>query len=378
MRIPLGLRAAAGAGEESGSIQTIIWQNNYINTGSISNEFFTATEATTSAATSANTGALPTVTTDGWYIEWEQVEGWSAYVNFVGVANTTSNINWASSTANYTSWYWSGSKIFGVGDGGTAPGRLSAGTHRLAVRSESGSPKIYFMRDAYGAQTVTGPHDCPTGTLYFITHSQGGYKIGDVTIVGDSAGSGDVYAGGGGCFPVAPYYFATIDAVEGSATGTGTYSGSTGNTSQSTYRHAGFTGSAVFEWTTTAAWTSSDGFFGIMDLAHWNGDPDYNGSTGERIMPYMGQTFSYGSGTGTTLITTGVTTAPGVGATVGIVWNESNGRLAAYYNGVLAYVFQNTGLIGQTKYPAVSEWTADCGTTMRTTVSSYASSYTLP
>lgn len=200
MRIPLGLRAAAGAGGGSGSIQTIVWQYNYIDTGSISNEFFTATEDATAGSTSANTGALPTVTTDGWYIEWEQVEGYQPYINFVGVANTTSNINWGTSTANYTSWYWSGSGIYGVGSGGAAPGTLSPGTHRLAVRLESGSPKIYFMKDAYGAQTVTGPHDCPTGTLYFITHSQSSFKIGDVTIVGDSPGSGDVYAGGGGCF----------------------------------------------------------------------------------------------------------------------------------------------------------------------------------
>jgi hypothetical protein len=177
---------------------------------------------------------------------------------------------------------------------------------------------------------------------------------------------------------VVPYYFATIDAVNKSATGTGTYSGDTGATSQATYRHAGFTGSAIFEWTTTVGWTASSGMFGILDLAHWNATPNYTSSTGERIMPYIGSNQSFGSPTGTTRLTSGTITAPGVGATVGVIWNESNGRLAAYYDGVLAYVFENTGFIGITKYPAVSRWIGTCGTTMRTTASSYVSSYTLP
>lgn len=189
MRHPHGLRAASG-GTTAVQLGTIAWSTNNISTASISGVNFTATETTAPNNSSAQSTALPAVDATGWYLDWVQVEGFSAYINFVGVANSTANLAYGS-TATKT-WYWNGN-IFGLSASGeSGPGGLTAGTHRLAVRLESGSPKIYFRRGS----TVTSPLVCPSGTLYFITQTQGGFKTGDITI----ANSGAVYEGGGGLF----------------------------------------------------------------------------------------------------------------------------------------------------------------------------------
>lgn len=189
MRHPHGLRAASG-GSSAVVLGTISWSTNNISTATISGVTFTATESTASGNDSAQSTALPAVTTTGWYLDWVQVEGYSNYVNFVGVANSTANLEYDSDATK--TWYWSGD-IFGLNASGeSGPGILDAGTHRLAVRTESGSPKIYFRRGS----TTTGPLVCPSGTLYFITQTQGGYKTGDITI----ANNGNVYEGGGGLF----------------------------------------------------------------------------------------------------------------------------------------------------------------------------------
>lgn len=189
MRHPHGLRAASG-GTSAVVLGTISWSTNNINTASISGVNFTATETATNSSSSAQSTALPTVTTTGWYLDWVQVEGHSAYVNFVGVANSTANLAFGS-TATKT-WYWNGG-IFGLSASGeSAPGTLTAGTHRLAVRLEGGSPKIYFRKGS----TVTAPLVCPSGTLYFITQTQATFKTGDITL----ANAGAVYEGGGGLF----------------------------------------------------------------------------------------------------------------------------------------------------------------------------------
>lgn len=185
---PHGLRAASG--NAGVVLSTISWSTNAINTGSISGLNFTATETTTSGNNSAQSTALPAVNATGWYLDWVQVEGHLAYVNFVGVANSTASLPWGSTSTKV--WYWNGG-IFGLSSSGeTGPGALTAGTHRLAVRLVDGSPKIYFRKGS----TVTAPLVCPSGTLYFITQCQSGYKIGDVTI----ANGGNVYSGGGGLF----------------------------------------------------------------------------------------------------------------------------------------------------------------------------------
>lgn len=192
-------------------------------------------------------------------------------------------------------------------------------------------------------------------------------------------GSGSAAAGGGS---FSGYRYSNIDAVNGSASGTGTLSGVTGTTSQSTYRHAGFSSSqdAIWEWRIDTGFANSNGFVGLMDLSHWNGTPSFSGSTGERMMYYVGNSFSYGENTGTTYTTygTGVNTTFSANDILGQAYNRSNGKLAYYKNGTLFLVQTNTGTTSLTLYPAVSMWTASMGTTMLSTASSYYSNYTLP
>jgi|DEB0MinimDraft_6_1074348.scaffolds.fasta_scaffold00004_6 hypothetical protein len=180
-----------GAGGDARvSLGTISWTSNYISTAAISGVNFVAGETSTTSSSSAYTTAFPTVTTTGWHLQWRQIEGYSQYINFVGVSNTNS-VNMSYGDTRTTTWYWSGG-IFGLGSG-SGPGVLRGDyVHTLAVRLESGSPRIYFKNGQTG--TVAGPFDCPSGTLYFITQNQGGYKIGDITI----QNSGTVYQGGGG------------------------------------------------------------------------------------------------------------------------------------------------------------------------------------
>jgi hypothetical protein len=181
----------------------------------------------------------------------------------------------------------------------------------------------------------------------------------------------------------ATYFSSTIAAVNLNATGTGTYTGTTGtnvNGQQDTYRHGGFTGSAIFEWVVDSGFSGSSVFWGIMDITHWNNTPNYNGASGERAMMYAQNNSAYGDASGTTLVdSTGYTTAVGTGRTLGVIYNEANGRIGFYSNGTRVFVLQNTGFIGVTKYPAVGHWFFNSsGTTMRTTQSQYAPSYALP
>lgn len=196
--------------------------------------------------------------------------------------------------------------------------------------------------------------------------------------LGLRASAGTTGGGGGGGGGSLTQHSAVIDAVYLSGSGTGTYSGATGTTSQGSYRHGGFTGSCYFEFDVGPGnWAASTGFVGILDAAHWNAGPNYGGSTGERAMHYLGQSFAYGSNTGT-IIANGSSETWVAGGVAGFVYNESNGKLQVYKNGVAGSIYTNTAFIGITKYPCVSYWTAELKSTMRTTPSAYASSYVLP
>lgn len=192
--------------------------------------------------------------------------------------------------------------------------------------------------------------------------------------------SGILFFSGAASNPTITQHSAVIDAIDGAATGSGTYEGSTGTVSQDAYRFGGFSGSCYFELVVgSGGWPNSCGFAGILDSAHWNANPNYGGSTGERMMLYIGTQISYGSNTGTTLVSnTGYTSTFASGDTAGFVYNESNGKMCVYKNGTAGPIFQNSGFIGITKYPCVSYWTANMIGTMRTTPSAYAGSYVLP
>lgn len=176
--------------------------------------------------------------------------------------------------------------------------------------------------------------------------------------------------------PPLTQHFATVDAVAGSASGVGSYQGNTGTASQGGPRWGGFTGSKYFEWDINNSWGGNAGFVGILDLSHWSGGLNYNGSTGERAMMYLGNSFAFGENTGTSQSGTPFTFT--TGDVCGCVWNESSGKLAIYKNGTLGPVFTNSGFVGQTKYPCISYWTGALIGTIRTSPSAYAASYVLP
>jgi hypothetical protein len=173
---------------------------------------------------------------------------------------------------------------------------------------------------------------------------------------------------------------AVIDAVFNGATGTGTYSGNTSTASQASYRHGGFIDSCFFEWDVGPGnWNSSAGFVGILDSVHWNANPSFSGSSGERAMHYLGNAFAYGDSTGTTVSNAANETFL-ANDVAGFVYNNSNGKIQVYKNGVAGSIYTNTGFIGITKYPCVSYWVGPVTlqSTMRTTPSAYATSYVLP
>lgn len=189
-------------------------------------------------------------------------------------------------------------------------------------------------------------------------------------------------SGGAPPAPTPTFFSSTIDATTGSASGSGTRTGSTGLTSQSTYRHSGFSSSvsAAWEWQINSGFTNLSGFVGLMDITHWNAGPSFNGSSGERMMWYVGQSISGGESTGTLIVQTSGSGAGTTFATndiLGLTYNRANGKLAYYKNGSLFLVQQNTATTSLTLYPSVSYWTADMGTTMRTAQSAYFSSYAL-
>lgn len=178
------------------------------------------------------------------------------------------------------------------------------------------------------------------------------------------------------------HFYSTIDAVNGSATGIGSYTGSTGTISQSTYRHGSFSSSvsAAWEWQIDFGFSDSCGFIGLMDLTHWNAGPSYSSTSGERMMWYVGNSFSGGEATGTSIVQTNGTGAETTFATndiLGLTYNRANGKLAYYKNGSLFLVQQNTATTSLALYPSVSYWTSSMGTTMRTAQSAYFSNYAL-
>lgn len=203
---------------------------------------------------------------------------------------------------------------------------------------------------------------------------------------------------------VARYHYAKIDAIyQDSArpdiAGTGSeiidaYTGIIGGTGSSAVQDAirwggwtpgtGSGGNRIFEWKVLGSWGSSDGFVGLLDSAHWNANPYYGGSTGERAMLYLGGNSAYGENTGTTISNYNATysTLTTAGDICGACWNNSNQKLNLYKNGNLICTLTNSSLgVSSVIYPCVQGWYGaqfDLHQTLLVYPSSYASSYTLP
>jgi hypothetical protein len=188
---------AAGSGAPAVQIGTVLWQGT--NDSSV-----TLTPGSTTYTTSGNTDGdqtygdtVPTVTATGWYLDVQLLQGFDSSptrVAWLGVCNTTAAFNYTASPRPYTGWYWSGAIWYPPSNtDSTNASALTAATYRIAMRSESGTPKIYF-RKVGGA--VRGPIDVPTGTLRLMMLGQGGFPLPEATILN----SGAVYEGGGGLF----------------------------------------------------------------------------------------------------------------------------------------------------------------------------------
>lgn len=193
---PLLMTASGGGGTPAVQIGTVLWQgtNDTSVTLTPGSDTYSVSGTTNGKQTYGDT--VPTVTTTGWYLDVELLQGYDSSptrVGWLGVCNTTTSFNYNTSPRPYTGWYWSGAIWYPGGKDSTNSSALTADTYRIAMRSESGTPKIYF-RKLGGA--IRGPNDVPTGTLRLMMLPQGGYTFPEATILN----SGAVYEGGGGLF----------------------------------------------------------------------------------------------------------------------------------------------------------------------------------
>jgi len=183
------------AGGETPAVQvgTVLWQgtNNTSVTLTSGSDTYSVSGTTSGGQTYGDT--VPSVTTTGWYLDVELLQGYNSYVGWLGVCNTTTSFVYNASPRPYTGWYWSGAIWYPGGTDSTNLSALTADTYRIAMRSESGTPKIYF-RKLGGA--IRGPIDVPTGTLRLMMLGQNNFTLPEATILN----SGAVYEGGGGLF----------------------------------------------------------------------------------------------------------------------------------------------------------------------------------
>jgi len=187
------LMTAGGQAAAAVQIATVLWQGT--NDSSV-----TLTPGSTTYTTSGNADGdqtygdtVPTVTTTGWYLDVQLLQGYSSHIAWLGVCNTTTAFNYTTSPRPYTGWYWSSAIWYPGGTDSTNASALTAATYRIAMRSESGTPKIYFRKVG---SAIRGPIDVPTGTLRLMMLGQGGFPLPEATILN----SGAVYEGGGGLF----------------------------------------------------------------------------------------------------------------------------------------------------------------------------------
>lgn len=187
------LLMTAGSGTSDVQVGTVLWQgtNDTSVTLTPGSDTYSVSGTTNGDQTYGDT--VPSVTTTGWYLDVELLQGYSSYVGWLGVCNTTTSFTYNTSPRPFTGWYWNGPIWYPGGTDSTNSSALIADTYRIAMRSESGTPKIYFRK--LGA-AIRGPIDVPTGTLRLMMLGQSGFTLPEVTILN----SGAVYEGGGGLF----------------------------------------------------------------------------------------------------------------------------------------------------------------------------------
>lgn len=138
---------------------------------------------------------FPTIDATGLYLDIQLLDGYSTHVAWLGVCNTTSAINYSANPDAFTGWYWSGDIWYAPSSARYTvnSSTLDAAIYRIALRTESGTPKIYFRKQG---GSIRGPVDVPTGSLRLMMMGQVAFPVPAATILN----SGAVYQGGGGLF----------------------------------------------------------------------------------------------------------------------------------------------------------------------------------
>tara|TARA_B100001287_G_scaffold87538_1_gene73294 strand:- start:298 stop:3108 length:2811 start_codon:yes stop_codon:yes gene_type:complete len=137
---------------------------------------------------------------------------------------------------------------------------------------------------------------------------------------------------------------------------------------------------------TNSNWASSHGFIGLVDTTHWN-VMNWTQSQGTRMMYYLGNNFSFGEQTGTTIVMSTALTPPNItlgvpseGDIMGFVFNASAGAVNVYHNGYLVCTMRNPRAVNASLYLAVSDWFFGSSLACESYVapSQYSIFYTLP
>ncbi len=127
-------------------------------------------------------------------------------------------------------------------------------------------------------------------------------------------------------------------------------------------------------------WNNSHGFVGVVDETHWSNSPHWGGSTGARLMYYLGNNFSYGTQTGS-VQDPNIDHNSGTfvsGDILGLVVHQKQGIVKYYKNGKHFATISNTKAANTKLFIAVEDWyyKKSLAATMLTSPSQYASSYT--
>jgi len=185
--------------------------------------------------------------------------------------------------------------------------------------------------------------------------------------------------------PLGGFYSATIMSAHSGAGSAGSYSGFTsgdGSGGANGFRFSAPDASINYYSELridNSNWNNSHGFVGVVDETHWSNSPHWGGSTGSRLMYYLGNNFSYGTGTGS--VQDPSTDYPSgtfaIGDILGLVVHQKQGIVKYYKNGKRFATISNSGAANKKLFIAVFDWyfKKSLAATMLTTPSQYASSY---
>jgi hypothetical protein len=156
---------------------------------------------------------------------------------------------------------------------------------------------------------------------------------------------------------------ALVDATFTGATGNGTREGFTNGDAtgaENGFRYSALSGDYYMEVRiTSSTWNNSHGFIGPVDGAAWT-NLGWTVSTGARMMYYLGNNFSYGEQSGSSIIyyseSHGRAGSFNEGNIMGFAINASAGAVNVYHQGELLATISNSKAVNAGLNVAVSDW----------------------